>query len=173
MLILAFFLALLATIFQGILIPQIQILPFVPFLSLVLMKCKPHNSLWIAALTGAFIDTLSDDPMGLHALNYVIVVGLFTRFRNYFSFEKPLHLSLFSFCISFSSISLQLLLLFLFDRRIPFGGKWTFVELIGMSLIDTLYAFIWFAVPITLTTKLRQMCVLFWLQRKNRSPTSH
>jgi len=173
MLILAFILGTAAVILQGIVVPRVAILPFVPFLALAILKCELPRALWLAALTGALIDLLSDDPMGLHALNDVLVAALLFRIRKHFSYDNPLHLSLFSFALSSFSTLLQLLLLFLFDRRVPFGGKWIAADLIGMPAIDALYAFVWFAVPLSLADRLRRMWVLFWLKRKDPSPLSH
>ena len=173
MFIVAFILAALALIIQGIVVPTISILAFAPFLALATLKCEWARALWLAALAGACIDVVSDDPMGLHALNYVITTALLYRIRNHFLYNETLHLSLFSGLVSALSTALQLFLLFLFDRRVPFGGKWIFADLIGMPVIDALYAFVWFAAPLALADQLRRMWVLFWLKRKTPSPISH
>ncbi len=170
---LALILATLALILQGTVVPRLAILPFAPFLALAALRCELNQTLWLSVLAGSLMDLLSDDPMGLHALNYAITMGLLYRFRNHFSYDQPLHLSLFSSIISSLSTFLQLLLLFLFDRRVPFDGKWIFADLIGMPLIDALYAFVWFAAPLAFADQVRRMWVLFWLKRKNRSPISH
>lgn len=172
MLIFAFILGLTALILQGILLPQLAILAFAPFLALVTMKCPLKKALALSVLAGAMLDLLSEDPMGLHALNYAIITSLLFKSKKHFSHEQPLHLSLFSALISLLSTILQLILLFLFDRRVPFGGRWIFADLIGMPLIDALYAFVWFAAPLALFEKLRRMWVIFWLKKKNLSPIS-
>lgn len=173
MLIIAFVLSTAALVMQGIFVPKLTILAFAPFLAFVIMRCELPRALWLSALAGGTIDLLSDDPMGLHALNYTIVIALLFRFRKHFSYDQPLHLSLFSGVISVLSTALQLMLLFLFDRRVPFGGKWVLADLIGMPVIDALYAFVWVAAPLALFEKLRRMWVLYWLKRKNPSPISH
>lgn len=170
MLIFAFLLALLALILQGIIIPHIALLPFAPFLALLILRCRLQSALWLSALAGAIMDLLSDDPMGLHALNYLIAASLLFRYRSHFSADRPLHLVLLTFLISALSTSIQLILLFLFDRRVPFDGRWVITELVGMPAIDALYAFAWFAAPLALADKLRRMWVLFWLKRQNSSP---
>lgn len=173
MLIIAFALAAIALILQGILVPRLAILAFAPFLALVIMRCKQRRALWLSVLAGSLIDLLSDDPMGLHALNYTLITALLFPFRKHFLYDHPLHLSLFTGLISVMSTILQLILLFLFDRRVPFEGKWVFADLVGMPAIDALYAFVWFAAPLSFFDKLRRMWVLFWLKRKNPSPISH
>lgn len=173
MVIIAFILATIALILQGLLLPRIAILAFAPFLALAMMRCKMKRTLWLSALAGIIGDLLSDDPMGLHALNYVIVTGLLFRVRKHFLYDQPFHLSLYTAFISSLSSALQIVLLFLFDRRVPFDGRWIFADLIGMPVIDALYAFVWFAAPLSLFDKMKRMWVLFWLKRKNLSRTSH
>lgn len=169
----AFSLGFLALILQGILLPRLSILAFAPFVGLAILQPNLPRALWLSAAAGCVVDLFSDDPMGLHALNYVVVAALLFRIRKHFSYEQPLHLSLFTALISVSSTLLQLVLLFLFDRRVPFGGKWILADLIGMPVIDALYAFVWVTAPLSLFEKFRRMWVLFWLKRKNPSPTSH
>jgi len=173
MLVLAFFLATLALILQGIVLPRIAILAFAPFLALAMMRSERKRALWLSALAGALVDLLSDDPMGLHALNYTIVTWLLIRVKNRFSYDQPFHLSLYTVFVSSLSTALQLMLLFLFDRRVPFDGRWFLADLVGMPVIDGLYAFVWFAAPLSLFDKMKRIWVLFWLKRKNLSRTSH
>lgn len=172
MLIAAFILAMCAAALQGLIVPRLAILAFAPFLALAIMRSEHKQALWLSALSGAILDLLSDDPMGLHALNYTAITALLFPFRKHFLYDQPLHLSLFTATISVLSTILQLILLFLFDRRVPFEGKWVFADLVGMPVIDALYAFAWFAAPLSLFDKLRRMWVLFWLKRKNPSPMS-
>jgi rod shape-determining protein MreD len=173
MLICAYALAHTALLLQGILLPRLAILAFAPYLALVMMRCETSKALWLSTLAGIMIDLLSDDPIGIHALNYVIVTALLIRAKMHFSHEQPLHLSVYTALISSLSTVLQLVLLFLFDRRVPFEGRWFFTELIGMPVMDALYSFIWFTAPLSLFEKLKKMWSLFWLKRKNLSRTSH
>ncbi|PIS02958.1 MAG: hypothetical protein COT85_02700 [Chlamydiae bacterium CG10_big_fil_rev_8_21_14_0_10_42_34] len=172
MLTLAFLLATFALILQGIFIPKIAILAFAPFLAITTLKSPLIQALVLSAFAGAFMDLLSDDPMGVHALNYVTVTALLYRIRKHFSHDEALHITLFSGIVSVLSTLIQLFLLFLFDRRVPFVGKWIFADLIGMPVIDALYAFVWFAAPLTLAAKIRRTWTLFWLKRKNPFPIS-
>jgi cell shape-determining protein MreD len=126
------------------------------------------------------IDLLSDDPIGVHALNYTITALFLFRFRKYFLYDHPLHLSLFTILVSFCSTLLQLFLLFLFDRRIPFTGQWAFGDLLAMPLADALYALVWFALPLRgylhicrRPPMLYKKGSIYWLKLKKRFfPTS-
>jgi len=172
MLIFSFLLGTIALLLQCVLLPRLSILAFAPWIALLCMRCPLDRTLWLSALAGAMVDLISDDPMGLHALNYVLTAALLYRFRNHFLFDQPLHLSLFSGLVSGVSTLLQLALLFLFDRRVPFGGRWVLADLVGMPVIDALYAFVWFAAPLALFAWLRRYWVHYWLKRKSLSQTS-
>ena len=161
MLLIAFFLSLCALLLQGVLIPRLSILAFAPFLALVIMKQKYNKALWSSAFAGCIMDLLSDNPMGLHALNYTLITAFLFQFRSYFSHDHPLHLSLFTGLISILSTLLQLTLLFLFERRVPFAGRWIFGDLLGMPIIDSFYAFVWFGAPFTLLTNLQKLWKVF------------
>jgi rod shape-determining protein MreD len=167
MLILTFLLSTLALILQGVLFPHIALLAFAPFLSLSILRCKMTKALWLSALAGILMDLVSNDPIGIHALNYVLVSAFLFRFKKHFLYDEPFHFSLFSALVSSVSTGLQLMLLFLFDRKVPIDGKWTLLDLIGMPVIDGLFAFVWFAAPLSLLQQLKKMGNLFWLKKKN------
>lgn len=173
MLISAFFLALFAFFIQGIFIPKIAILAFSPFLAYALLLSKFPKAFILSIIAGGCMDLFSSDPFGVHALNFSIVTFSFHRLKKHFLYEKPLHLSLLSILISMHSTFLGFFLLFLFDRRVPFSGRWVFTDLIGMPIFDGLYAFVWFSAPITLFQFIKKFVVIFWLKRKTRSLTSH
>lgn len=155
----AFFLAITALFFKTILFPHIVLLTFAPFLAIATLCCPLPKCLLWAFISGAILDLLSNDPMGVHALNYTLICFVFYRYRRYFSSILPLHLSLFTFFISFGSTLLQLFLLFLFDRRIPFTGKWALGDICIMPIIDALYALVWFAYPLKFYEKGKILCL--------------
>lgn len=173
MLIFCFLLSIIALILQVVLFPQIAILPFCPFLSLVMLRTSFTQALWLGCIAGVLMDLISSDPIGVHAVGYTLAISLLFRFKKHFLYEEPFHLSLLSALFSFTSTLLGLLLLFLFDRRVPLQGRWILTDLIGMPLIDGLFAFVWFAAPLSLSSKLKRMWDLFWLRRKKISQRSH
>lgn len=169
MLIGIFFLSLLALYIQCLIIPKIIFFAFTPFLSYVNLLSNFPKALTLSILAGGCMDLFSNDPFGIHALNYTLTTAFFHRFNRYFLYEKSLHITLFTFLISSFTTLLGFLLLFVFDRRVPFNGKWFFTDLIGMPIIDGLFAFIWFSGPIILFQTLKKMVIVFWLKRKHRS----
>lgn len=128
-------------------------------------------AIWFAAFLGGIVDLLSDDPMGVHALNYTITTALLHRFRRHLLWETPLHLSVFTAAFSAVSTFLHLLLLFLFDRRVPFDGKWILTDLLGMPIVDAFVALVLFSLPLLLFKTLRRLWVLFWLRKNSHSLT--
>lgn len=166
MLLFAFALGTAALILQSVLFSHFTFLAYAPWIALVSLCCPLSKTLWLVAAAGAVIDLLSDDPMGIHALNYVAVVALLFRFKKHFLYDNPLHLSLYTALVSLVSTLLQLFLLFLFDRRVPFAGKWVFVDLLGMPIVDAIYALIWFSAPLALWTKLRRNGGFYWRHLK-------
>lgn len=172
MLILAFLLSTIALILQGILLPQISILAFSPFLALVILRSNLHQTLFLSLLAGMIMDLLSNDPMGVHPLCYAIVSTLLFKAKKHFLYDEPFHLSLFTAFFSSVCTIFQLLLLFLFDRRVPLQGRWALIDLLAMPVIDGLYAFVWFAAPLSFFSKLKRTWNLFWLKRKRLSRIS-
>ena len=172
MLICALLLSTIALILQGILFPSLALLPFAPFVALSLMRTSFEKSLWLALFAGVWMDLISNDPIGVHALNYTLVAALLHRFKRHFLPEEPLHFSLFTAIFSACSTLLQLMLLFLFDRRVPLQGSWVLTAVVGMPIIDGFFAFCWISTPIFLFEKLYKKGKLLWLKRKRLSRTS-
>jgi rod shape-determining protein MreD len=164
MLFLAFLLASFALFLQSILSPKIGVLAFAPFLSIAILRSSFTKALYLSAFTGGLLDLLSNDPMGLHALNYCLVTAFTFRVRKHLSYEQPLHLSLFTGLLSFLSTLLQLVLLFLFDKKIPFKGGFVLIDLFAMPILDILYAFVWFAAPLVLFEKLYNKTKQLWIR---------
>ncbi|OGN55372.1 MAG: hypothetical protein A3D96_03745 [Chlamydiae bacterium RIFCSPHIGHO2_12_FULL_44_59] len=168
----AFFLALTALFFQGVFVPIMAILAFSPFLALTIMSSPFQKALLLSVFSGVMMDLFSSGPIGIHALNYLGVCLFLYRFKKHFLYEHPLHVSLFTLLVSLCSTLLALPLLFLFDKGIPFNGRCVGTDLIGMPVVDALYAFAWFLSPITVFRYFTKAWRMFWLKRKNRSPIS-
>lgn len=173
MLFFSFCLAAVALFFQGLLFPSFGLLAFAPWLAILQLRSSLPKALWLSAFAGALLDLLCEDPMGIHALNYTLVTFILYPQRRHLSWENPFHVSLLTGFISALSTLFGLVLLFLFDRRAPFDGKWIWIDLIGMPIADAIYALIWFSAPLVLFEKLHRLWMVFWLKRKNLSPSSH
>jgi rod shape-determining protein MreD len=146
--ILGFILSFIALTLKIFYFPHLPILPFVPFLSILCLKISFEKALVGGTLCGLLMDLLSNDPFGVHATCSFIVCLLTIRIKYRFQSDHPLHLSLFSFIPSFAYTQLHLLMLFLFDRKIEFMGKWFWVQWVLFPFFDSLYTFIWFVCPL-------------------------
>ncbi|MDE3046280.1 MAG: hypothetical protein KGJ02_06525 [Verrucomicrobiota bacterium] len=169
MLPLAFFLSLTCLWFQATLYAGLPISPFVPFLALTALLAPFRKALWLAALAGLCTDLLTSDPLGLSALGSCASMALCYSWRNRFSAEIPLQFSLYTALFSAISSFLQIALLFLFDRRVPFDGKWWMMQWACFPIADAIYAFVWFAGPLILYRTFRRTWVIYWLKKKDPS----
>jgi hypothetical protein len=171
MIILSFFLSLIPFFLQILVYgPSLPILPFIPLIALSLLLQPLSKTLFISAFTGLLVDLLSADPFGIHALNHAATAALCFRGRSLFSVERPLQFSLYTAICSFVSTILQIALLFLFDRRVSFQGKWWLAEWTLLPLIDALYAFMWFAGPLALFRSVHRLWEVYWLKKKSPFP---
>jgi len=172
MILLSFLLSLVPFALQVFLYgPTLPILPFIPFIVLCLLLKPLSQTLFLSGATGLLVDLISSDPFGIHALNHTLTAALGLRGRLFFSAESPLQLSLYTAICSFISTGLQIALLFLFDRRITFQGKWWVTEWAILPLLDALYAFLWFAGPLALFRIAHRFWAIYWLKKKNPFPT--
>ena len=165
----SFCLGLVALWAQAIFFPTLPINPLIPFVALTCLLSSFAKAPWLSLLAGLSIDVLSSDPLGIYALNYSLVALLCYSWRNRFSADVPLQFSLYTAFVSLVSLFLQLILLFLFDRRVPFDGNWW--EWSSLPGFDALYAFVWFAGPLALFQFVRKTAVIYWLKKKDPSTT--
>ena len=152
---------------QATIFPQIPCFSWILFLAtLCLEKSLPH-AIWFSAIGVLPLDLLSSDPLGVHALSCMLTVGLGYRLRNLFSSESWIQFSLFSGILSFLQLPALALLLFLFDRRVPFLGKWWFLDWPSLAIIDAAYATLWFVGPLAVYRYLYKIWSHYWLKRQN------
>lgn len=123
---------------------------FVPFIALSCMHTSMLQSLWLSAIAGFCSDLFSSDPMGIHALTFMLVCALLHRFRRGVFKDSPLQLCFYTAMISAASTPVRTILFFLFDSPMPFSGQSIIFEMIFMPLINAAYAFFWFVGPLLL-----------------------
>lgn len=169
MIILSFILSLTALFLKITIYPGLELAPFIPFLAILSLVKPFKKALPLATLAGFIIDLLSSDPLGIHALNYTLCILICFRCRSLFSTESPLQLGLYTALYSFVSTQLQIALLFLFDRRVEFLGKWWLVQWLSLPVIDAVYAMIWFAGPLALVRFLHKTWTIYWLKKNDQN----
>ncbi len=142
----SFCLALAAALFGTALLPGVRLMAFAPFLALVYMRKSLIASLWMACLCGLLIDLLTSQyRFGINGLIYCLVTAALYPQRKHFFDDKSLSLALFTALISLLATLLQLLV---FEKGISLTWKLALSDLIGMPVLDGVYAFIWFTCPI-------------------------
>ena len=168
MLIFAFGLCLVEFFLQCGIFTNFVLFSFAPFITLVILTCPFHKTLWLAFITGGMLDLLSSDPMGIHALQYVGASLIFFRYRRYFLYDNYLHFSIANVLVSFTLTLFNLFFLFLFDRRVPFHGKWILGDLFGMPIVDGIYAFLWFSGPFYIYILFKKYGRFYWHKMKRK-----
>lgn len=164
-----FVLASFMAVIQSALFPDLFLLAYAPFIALLIMHTSMIQALWLAALGGFCSDLLASDPPGLHTLTAVIACAIIYRFRMGLFKDQPLQLCFYTALISLVTTPLHLVILFLFDRRLPVAGKSVLLDFIEMPLIDAAYAFFWFVGPLLVWQWVRRQWKL-WRLKNNESP---
>ena len=98
----------------------------------------------------------SDARFGLYALNFCCTALIAYRLRSHFFETSPLSFSLFSALLAALSTPLHLAFLFAFGSPIPLEPRFLAADLFLMPLLDGLYAFIWFTLPLFLYNRLEE-----------------
>lgn len=138
----AFFHLLQASVF-----PEWGLFPFSGWIAAAVCSLSWPKALWCAAAAGWTMDLFSDFPFGLHAIGWTLATSFFFRLRSYFLLENPLHWALFSALFSAFFTAASFALLFLFDKRVIFAGKWFFLDGALMPLADGAFALLAMAIP--------------------------
>lgn len=151
---LAFAVAIMGTVF----FPAIRLFAFAPFLALVFIRADFITSLWIAALTGLIIDLLSSQMrFGAYSFSYCLTALVVYHQKRHFFVEKPLALALYTAVISTVCSALELVFLYAFDAHPPLNLRLILTDVMGMSLVDAVYAFICFTCPMKIYPYLKRL----------------
>lgn len=174
MILIPFLLSLFAAIFGSVFFPKIHLIAFAPFLAIVFTRKNFVTSLWLACLCGLIIDLLSSQfRFGMHGLNYCLTTILIYHQRKHFFEEKTLALCLFTALVSAVSTTLQFFLLSAFDAGFNFSWSLIVTDFILMSILDGIYAFLWFVMPLKCIQFIRKNGFKFKLLfRKSQNPES-
>lgn len=143
-----FSLALSFALYGSVFLPDIRLAAFAPFFAIAFQRLSYVKSLWICFLCGLIIDLFSSQQhFGIYAICYAITSCICYNQKKHFFEEKPLALSLFTSLISsISSLSL-IVLTMLFDRQFPITLEILLSEIAITPILDAVYAFVWFTVP--------------------------
>jgi rod shape-determining protein MreD len=126
-----------------------RLIAFAPFFAIIFERSSYVKSLWIAVLCGLILDLFSSQLyFGLYGICYGITAAICYHQKKHFFEEKPLALSLYSALISSISSLALIVLTLLFDRQFPLTLEMIISDGFVTPILDALYAFVWFTVPI-------------------------
>lgn len=140
------------------LFPNIRLAPFSPFFAILFSRVPFTRALWIAFSCGLILDLVSSEiRFGLHALNYTITAAFLYHQKRHFFDDKPSALSFFTAIIAAFSTLIHIFALQAFDRGIALSFRLIFTDVFLMSILDGLYAFLWFTCPMKLYTYIQKV----------------
>lgn len=156
-----FLLALSVAILGTVFFPTIRLFAFAPFLALVFIRADFVTALWVAAITGLLIDLLSSQMrFGAYSFCYSLTAALVYHQKRHFFVDKPLALSLYTALIASLCSSLELLFLYALDACPPVNVRLFLIDILGMSLLDGVYAFLCFTCPMKIYPYLKRLTLL-------------
>lgn len=135
-------------LFGPLLFPMTRLVAFAPFFAILYHRTLRLRALWIASLCGLILDCANAQMrFGTFAFSFCATTFILHRQKRHFFEEKPLSLVLFTILISIVSSTLHLLFLAMFESPPPFSTATLILDILGMSILDGLYAFFWFYLP--------------------------
>ena len=126
---------------------NIKLVYFALFIIFLFYHLSFISILWIAMLLGFFQDLLSSSFFGINACLYLISVMVLFKEKKYFN-DKPISLSIFTAIFSLIFSLFSPILFFIFDKKINLSIKWIITDIIVYPILDGIYAFVFFAMPI-------------------------
>ena len=150
-------LALLATLTMPLLYPALHVLFFLPYLAACCYRHTRQRCTAHAIGCGLVIDCLSSSVrFGLYTTLLALTVWLCYPMRRHFFEERPSTLPLMTCIFSLCWNALFGLTACLTMPDLALGRLWIFTDLIGMAIIDALYAYVCFSLPLMLVYALRR-----------------
>jgi len=140
--------SLFLSLFIPISMPNVHIATFSPLLTFIYAKTSYPLSLWASLAVGLYFDLMaSKSPLGFYSLSYCIATTLIYRYRRFFLLEKWWIFSLYTAIFSFAATIVQIILLALFNAKVPIHFWMILSDLGLMPILDAVFAFIFFLVP--------------------------
>lgn len=130
------------------LFPHLHLLFFAPFLVWTFYRKNKIACLWIALISGIFVDLMSTQTrLGHYAFNYCLTTGILYNYRRHLFEDSATTLPFMTFIFSLVSAFNQAILFYIFGYKAALSWAWIKSDLIQMPLLDALYAGIAFSFP--------------------------
>lgn len=148
---LAFAVAIAVTFMAGTWFPWLHLCPFAPFLVMAYYSRSFLNCLWLSLCCGLFMDLLAAERhLGIYALTYYLTTLILFTQRRFFFEDKFSTLPLMTALFSAISTTVLVITLYFMGNGVPFSWGWVVRDLVLMSVLDGLYAFTCFQLPMLL-----------------------
>lgn len=126
---------------------------FAPLIIFLFYRFSFISILWLATILGLIQDFFSASFFGINAICYLICSIILFREKRFFN-EKPINLSIYTAIFSLFFSIFNPLLFFIFDKKIKLSIKWLVTDLAIFPILDGIYAFIFFAMPVLFFEKI-------------------
>lgn len=141
------FQSIIASILIGTIWPHLKINAYIPFLIILMLSSTFGKAMWMSCFSGIILDLISSNNFGIHALNFTLITFFLYRYNRFFN-DRPINICFYTILASMTSTLIYFFLYFIFKNAFSISIKWIFTDLLFMSIIDGIYAFIWFSCPI-------------------------
>lgn len=153
-----FLLALFMLFFGTVLFPHIRLMAFAPFLAIIYNRTTFVKALWWACLCGLILDLISSElRFGLQALGYCLTTVFLYHQKKHFFEDKATSLCFFTALISALATLTHLALMHIFGQEIAVAAQTFLTDVVIMSALDGVYAFLWFICPLRLYTYIQRV----------------
>ena len=147
----------LLTLLSAALFPSIKVLPFAPFLVLLLRRTPLLSLLWWAIAAGFITDLFSTQyRLGLSSFCYLAACIILFRFRKHLYEDKSLPFAFMTYVISLV-VSLLFSFASLYKGAVVFPNILSFIrELFLSPITDVAIGFAFFFIPLRLYREMKQ-----------------
>jgi len=150
-----FFISIFSMIFFSSFI-NIKFIYFTPLIIFLFYRFSFISILWISIILGLIQDFFSTNFFGINTICYFLSSSILYKERKFFK-DKPINLSIFTSIFSLIFSIFNPFLFFIFDKKINLSIKWIATDLILFPVLDGLYAFIFFAMPLLFFEKITKI----------------
>lgn len=164
-LLLWFFYALFLSVTLPLLLPDLRLFYFAPFLVISYYSGTLLHSLWWSIITGGIVDLFSAGTrFGSCALIYCLTTLFLHRYKYYFFEDRPTTLPIMTYLFVLISTILQALLYQIFEDKTIVSLEWLKRDIGLMPLKDALFAWTCFTLPRSIILRQRRS-----LRRRKRA----
>lgn len=140
--------SMLLSIVAPIYLPNLHIATFAGLLTIIYTRCSYPISLWVSLFVGFYFDLMASKlPLGFYSLSYCIAATLVYRYRRFFLLEKWWIFPLYATVFSFASTLVQIILLAIFNAKVPIHFMMIVSDLAIMPFIDAFFTLCFFTFP--------------------------